>query len=120
MFVRQGSVHMSDRDQPATTELEAELCFFIRQDFSSRARLQQRRTDLTAGASDLNPLVARVASASIDETERVISKLKYMRDMLRKEGDRVQREVGTYVGDGQAMVTALQIVAQDLARQARR
>jgi hypothetical protein len=109
--------HMTDRDQPATGELEAELGKFVRQDFSSRPRLQGN-TNMAVGVGDLTPLVARVASVSIDETERVIKKLKNIRDVLRNERDRVHREVGNYVDGSQAMVKSLTLVAENLARQA--
>jgi hypothetical protein len=62
---------MTDDDQPATGELEAELCNFVRQDFSSRPRLQAN-TNMAAGVGDLTSLVARVATVSIGETDQVI------------------------------------------------
>lgn len=108
---------MTDGDQPATGELEAELGNFVRKDFSSRPRLQGN-TNMAAGVGDLGSLVARVASVSIDETERVIKKLKNIRDMLRNEGDRVQREARIYVDDSQVMIRSLSLVAENLARQA--
>jgi hypothetical protein len=108
---------MTDGDQPATGELEAELCNFVRQDFSSRPRLQGN-TNMAAGVGDLSSLVARMATVSIDEAERVIKKVKNIRDLLRNEGDRVQREVRIYVDDSQAMIRSLRLVAENLARQA--
>ncbi len=108
---------MTDGDQPATGGLEAALRTFVRRDFSSRPR-PQGNTSMVAGVGDLSSLVAPVAAVSIDETERIINKLKDIRDLLRNERDRVQREVGIYVDDSQAMIRSLRLVAEDLTRQA--
>ncbi|MBX9840377.1 MAG: hypothetical protein K2Z80_01065 [Xanthobacteraceae bacterium] len=40
--------------------------------------------------------VARLASSSIDKLDGLIAELKEMREVLRFEGERVQREVGQY------------------------
>ena len=65
---------------------------------------------------DLKTMVERVASASVNEIERMIAELSSMRDMLRSDGERVQREITGYASMSDATMTSMQIVSDSLAK----
>ena len=83
-------------DQSATTEqVEGEIRAFVRRDVSvfRRPRVENGNEMSIDG---INSLMDRVAGASVAEIERVIAELTRVRDMLRHEGERVQREINSY------------------------
>jgi hypothetical protein len=63
----------------------------------------------------INSLIERVAGASVAEIEHVIVELTRVRDMLRNEGERVQREIAGYASLSQAAMTSMKIIADSLA-----
>jgi hypothetical protein len=65
-------------------------------------------------AENLNGLVGRVASASVEEIDRVILELQSLRDMLRSEGERVSREITGYASLNHASMSAMKIVGDNL------
>jgi hypothetical protein len=68
--------------------------------------------DLTA--EDPNALIRRVAGASIEEIDRVILELQGVRDMLRREGERVSRELAGYASLNHASMTAMKVIGDSL------
>ena len=105
----------SDVDQAAATAFEGEIREFVRREVSLRHR---QRSDAYTGndlaAENLNALIGRVASASIEEIDRVIFELQSARDMLRSEGERVNRELAGYARLNHASMTAMKIVGDSL------
>ena len=65
-------------------------------------------------AEDLNALVQRVASVSIEEIDRVIRALQGVRELMRKEGERVGREVAGYASLSHAAVAAMKVMADSI------
>lgn len=80
---------------------------------SSRQRKEPDAANAPA-AENLNGLVRRVASASIEEIDRVILELQSLRDMLRSEGERVSKEITGYASLNHASMTAMKIVGDNL------
>jgi hypothetical protein len=107
---------LSDVDQAAAvvTEVEGEIREFVRRDVSSLRRPRLENGETTA--DNIGSLIQRVSGASIDEIERVISELTQVRDMLRSEGERVQREIGGYASLSQAAMTSMKIIADSLTQ----
>ena len=70
---------------------------------------------MEVGVINVNSLFASVANVSVEEIERIIGQLQAMRDMLRDEGDRVQREIMSYADMSRARIEFLKRVAEDLA-----
>ena len=62
----------------------------------------------------MNSLIQRVSVASMEEIERVISELQAMRDSLRAEADRVQRDITNYAGMSQAAMSSMRVIADSL------
>ena len=59
--------------------------------------------------------VTRLASSSVEKLDGLITELKEMREVLRSEGERVQREVGNYAQLAQAALAATKTVTEAVA-----
>ena len=93
------------------TEVEGEIWDFIRRDIS---HLRRPREVDTGAADNIGALIQRVSTASVDEIDRVISELQHVRETLRREGERVQREITGYAGLSQAAMSSMKIIAENL------
>jgi hypothetical protein len=105
----------------ATNEVEEQIRTFLRHDFHRRhsdvaidfaARLRPATNDVAVDA--VNSVIDRVAGASVSEIERVIAELASVRDKLRKEGERVQRQLESFASLNQAAMTSMKIIAESL------
>jgi hypothetical protein len=113
---RHAAEKLGDVDQAATA-FEGEIREFVRRDVA--VRRWQRGEAEPAGdpvADNLNVLIRRVSSASMEEIDRVILELQGVRDMLRQEGDRVSREVAGYASLSHAAMTAMTVIADSLTQ----
>ena len=95
----------------AVEQVEGEIRAFVRRDVSA---FRRPRTDGDEPADSLNSAIERVSGASVAEIERVIAELTRVRDMLRSEGERVQREVAGYASLSQAAMTSMKIIADSV------
>jgi hypothetical protein len=100
----------------AAAEVEGEIREFVRRDVSVFRRTQAESANDIAASDNINSLIQRVSGASIMEIERVITELTSVRDMLRSEGERVQREIAGYASLSQAAMTSMKIIADSLAQ----
>ena len=108
---------LSDVDEAAATvnEVEGEIREFVRRDISVFRRARPADGG-DAAADNINALIQRVSAQSVGEIERVMGELGQVRDMLRSEGDRVQREIAGYAALSQAAMTSMKIIADSLAQ----
>jgi hypothetical protein len=108
---------LGDIDQAAANAFEGEIREFVRRDVTA-VRLPRGDVDVPADpvADNLNALIRRVSGASMEEIDRVILELQSVRDMLRKEGDRVSREVAGYASLSHAAMTAMTVIADSLTQ----
>ena len=96
----------------AVSAFEGEIREFVRRDGSSR---QQRGDDQNDPVTEnLNNLIRRVSGASMEEIDRVIAELQGVRDMLRAEGERVNREIAGYASLSHAAMTAMKVIGDSL------
>ncbi len=65
-------------------------------------------------AENLNAQIMRVAGASMDEIDRVITELESVREMLRSEGERVAQNVADYASLNQAALTVMKLIADSI------
>ena len=79
-----------------------------------QSQQQRQANPANAPAEDLNALVGRVASVSLEEIDRVIRTLQGVREMMRKEGERVSREVAGYTSLSHAAVAAMKVLADSI------
>jgi hypothetical protein len=109
----------ADADQAAVAataaveQVEGEIRAFVRRDMSLYRRRQQQEGGDPA-ADSINSVIDRVSGASITEIERVMAELSNVRDMLRNEGERVQREISGYASLSQATMTSMKIIGDSL------
>jgi hypothetical protein len=96
-------------------EVEGEIREFVRRDISVFRRNQPAETS-EAAADNVNSLIQRVSGASVAEIERVLADLTQVRDMLRSEGERVQREISGYAALSQAAMNSMRIIGDSLAQ----
>ena len=97
----------------AVSVFEGEIREFVRRDGASRQqRGEQDQSDPVT--ENLNNLIRRVSGASMEEIDRVISELQGVRDMLRAEGERVNREIAGYASLSHAAMTAMKVIGDSL------
>ncbi len=80
-----------------TSEVESVIREFAPRDIRRRQR-PERSVD---AAGQIGLVIARVTGASFDEIDQVIATLQTMKDTLRQEGKRLQREIAGYAHRGQ-------------------
>jgi hypothetical protein len=68
------------------------------------------------GAGQVNSLVQRVAGASVLEIDKLVSELQGLRNFLRGEADRVQREMAGYVHLSDAAMKSTTIIADSMSQ----
>ena len=98
----------------AVEQVEGEIRAFVRRDVSVFRRPRAEASD--AAVDNISSVIERVSGASVIEIERVIAELTTVRDMLRSEGERVQREITGYASLSQAAMTSMKIIADSLTQ----
>jgi hypothetical protein len=98
----------------ATTEVEGEIREFVRRDVSVFRRSRPESGE--AAVENISSLIQRVSASSVTEIDRVIAELNGVRDMLRSEGERVQREITNYASLSQAAMASMKIITESLAQ----
>ena len=99
-------------DDQAVNAFESELRELVRRDVSLP---QQSDVDPANRAPEnLNTLIQRIAGASIAEIDRVIFELEGVRNMLRKEGERLNHEVARYASLAHMSISAMKTISDSL------
>ena len=73
-----------------------------------------RTTD--PAVAELDALVRRIASDSLQEIDRVIHAVEQIRQIMHNEEDRVSREVAGYASLTHATLTGMKVIADTLNR----
>lgn len=100
--------------QSGAPEFEGQIREFIRRDVTARRRTREETGD--PAVDNVNLLIERVSGQTVTEIERVIGELSAMREMLRREGERVQRELTGYAGLSQSAMMSMKIIGESLAQ----
>jgi hypothetical protein len=98
----------------AVEQVEGEIRAFVRRDVSSFRRPRNETGD--AGVDNISSVIERVSGASVAEIDRVIAELARVREMLRSEAERVQREIAGYANLSQAAMTSMKIIAESVTK----
>jgi hypothetical protein len=102
-------------DEMSTSgEFEGEIREFIRKDVAPWRRRPEPANE-TPGES-ISMLVQRVAGASMSEIDNAIDELRAMRDYLRTEGERVQREVADYATLSQTAAASMKTISESVVQ----
>ena len=108
---------LSEIDQAAAAatvaqQVEGDIREFVRRDASVFRHPRAEGGEMAV--DNINNLIQRVAGQSIGEIEHVIGELTRVRDMLRTEGERVQREISGYASLSQAAMASMKIIADSI------
>jgi hypothetical protein len=85
---------------------------YSRRDIAPNRRAPTREDNLPS----INSMVQNICNASLSEVERVIGELTQVRDMLKGESDRVQREINNYEALSEAAMSSMKIIGDSLAK----
>ena len=100
-----------------SNEFEGEIREFVRKDVAPwRKRPDRAEAPTETQAENVSMLVQRVAGASIGEIDNVIEELRSMREFLRNEGERVQREIAGYATVSQTAAASMKVIAESMAQ----
>jgi hypothetical protein len=95
------------------TVVEGEIAELVRRDVAGPS---MRSSDGKAAAENINSLLQRVSSSSVQEIDRLIGELQNSRERLRLEGERVQHEIVEYATLSQSAMKATKIIVESLSR----
>ncbi len=95
--------------------LESEISRKIAEVVPDRQR-NETRSGSEPTVDNLNALIGRVSDASAEEIDHVISALQGISDKLRREGERVSREVARYASLNHAVMSAMKVITDNLAQ----
>ena len=103
----------AEHDQPVEAEVEEEIPEFVRREVATNpGRQPENESELVA--NNLNSLLQRVTSTSVQEIDKLITELQMLRDKLQSEGARVQREIVEYATLSQGALQSTKIIAESL------
>jgi hypothetical protein len=104
-------------DAQGPSEFEGEIREFIRRDVAHLRRPQAEGAATSEqAAANINSLLDRVSGSSVTEIDSLISDLRNVRDFLKTEGDRVQREIASYAQLSQVAMTSVKIIAESMTQ----
>jgi len=104
-------------EQTSSGEFEGEIREFVRKDVAPwRKRPERTEVQTDTQADNVSMLVQRVAGASMSEIDNVIEELRGMREFLRSEGERVQREIAGYATVSQTAAASMKVIAESMAQ----
>ena len=100
-------------EQESPSEFEGEIREFIRRDVAHLRRAVPEGAGEQAVTS-INSLLDRVSGSSVTEIDALIADLSNVRDFLKNEGERVQREIASYAQLSQVAMTSVKIIAESM------
>ena len=103
-------------EQVSSGEFEGEIREFVRKDVAPWRKRPERAEVTDTQADNVSMLVQRVAGASISEIDNVVEELRGMREFLRSEGERVQREIAGYATVSQTAAASMKVIAESMAQ----
>ena len=102
-------------DNGTPSEFEGEIREFIRRDVAHLRRPQADGAGEQA-VTNINSLLDRVSGSSVTEIDSLIADLRNVRDFLKTEGERVQREIASYAQLSQVAMTSVKIIAESMSQ----
>ena len=104
-------------EQVSSGEFEGEIREFVRKDVAPwRKRPERPEVPADTQGENVSMLVQRVAGASMSEIDNVIEELRSMREFLRSEGERVQREIAGYATVSQTAAASMKVISESMAQ----
>jgi hypothetical protein len=93
-------------------QVEEEIALHVRR--GAQARNSQARG--TEAVSNIASVINRISGASVTEIEGLIQQLEGLRDYLRHESERVQREIAQYAQMSSAATHSTKVIAETLSQ----
>jgi hypothetical protein len=104
----------TDLDESTESAVEAEIREFVRRDVATPR--QSPEADSEVVANGISTLLQRVAGSSVAEIDRLRSELHNLRELLRSEGARVQREITEYARLSESTMQSTKIISESLVK----
>jgi len=105
--------YTAENDQPVEPEVEGEIREFVRREVATNPG-RQPENESEQVANNLNSVLQRVSSTSVQEIDKLIIELQMLRDKLQSEAARVEREIVEYATLRQAALQSTKIIAESL------
>jgi len=105
--------YTAENDQPVEPEVEGEIREFVRREVATNPG-RQPENESEQVANNLNSVLQRVSSTSVQEIDKLITELQMLRDKLQSEAARVQREIVEYATLSQGALQSTKIIAESL------
>ena len=93
--------------------IETEVSRKTAEAVSDRQRNETQSTS-DQSANNLNALIGLVSGYSEEEIDRVISALHDIREMLRREGERISQDIGRYASLNHAVTSGMKVISDNL------
>ena len=103
-------------DEPAETEVEAEIREFVRHDAVTNREHQPPENESETVASSINSVLQRATTTSVQEIDKLITELQTLSDTLHSERARVQREIVQYSTLTRAALESTKIIGENLTQ----
>jgi len=104
-----------DDTTTAPAEFEGEIREFIRRDVQHLRRPQPSEGSEQA-VNGIHSLLDRVSGSSVTEIDSLIADLSNVREFLKSEGERVQREIASYAQLSTVAMTSVKIIAESMGQ----
>ena len=102
-----------EHNQPADTEVEAEIREFVRRDIvTNRERQPENESEMVANS--INSVLQGATTTLVQEIDKLITELQSLSDRLNSERARVQREIVEYSILTRAALESTKIIAESL------
>jgi hypothetical protein len=96
-------------------QIDEALTRFVLQDTANlRQATDQMASDDRRSAADISSLVERVANASLERLDDAIVDLRYLRDLVHTEGERIQQELSGFVKLNRDAIASADLIAQSM------
>lgn len=95
--------------RPVETEVEGKVRELARGDGAVQAG---RETEMTA--TNLSSLLRRVSGTSTREIDNLIAELQTLREKLRTDGNRVERDIMEYAALNQSVIQLTKIISESM------
>jgi len=106
----------ADEKQASGSEFEGEIREFVRRDVAPTRKPGTPESGGELAVNNINSLVQRVSSTSVQEIDKLIAELQSLRNYLQSEGERVQREIMNYAQLSQATTNSTKVIAESMAQ----
>jgi predicted nucleic acid-binding Zn-ribbon protein len=111
---------LGEKGQEAASDRINDVESSIRDVVSRDIRAARKAHPEIGETDDAKSMVQRLSTESIGEVERVIGELTKLKDMLRSEGERVQREISNYQALSEVAMTSIADSLEQWQRQQQR